>query len=101
MGIDVVRDTMRRPARVRDADISAQLLPREEMFEVRDLALAFEYVETPVRVDQRDARTVVSPVFEAVKPLYQNRARVAPPDISDYSAHVVLFFVRVKNKKKF
>ena len=23
---------------------------------------------------------------------YQNRARVAPPDISDYSAHVVLFF---------
>ena len=74
------------------ADVAAEVLSVEEMLQIGDLALAFEYVETPVRVDQRDARTVVSPVFEAVKPLYQNRARVAPPDISDYSAHVVLFF---------
>ena len=48
MGIDVVRDAVRRPARVRDADISAQLLPCEEMFEVRDLAFAFVNVERTV-----------------------------------------------------
>ena len=101
MGVGVVRNPVRGPAGVGDADVAAEVLSVEEMLQIGDLALAFEYVETPVRVDQRDARTVVSPVFEAVKPLYQNRARVAPPDISDYSAHVVLFFVRVKNKKKF
>ena len=92
MGVGVVRNPVRGPAGVGDADIAAEVLSVEEMLQIGDLALAFEYVETPVRVDQRDARTVVSPVFEAVKPLYQNRARVAPPDISDYSAHVVLLF---------
>ena len=93
MGVGVVRNPVRGPAGVGDADVAAEVLSVEEMLQIGDLALAFEYVETPVRVDQRDARTVVSPVFEAVKPLYQNRARVAPPDISDYSAHVVLFFL--------
>ena len=101
MGVGVVRNPVRGPAGVGDADVAAEVLSVEEMLQIGDLALAFEYVETPVRVDQRDARTVVSPVFEAVKPLYQNRARVAPPTYPTIPHMLFCFFVRVKNKKKF
>lgn len=48
-------------------DGSAEVLTLEEMFQVRDLAFAFENVEGPRCVDQRDSRTVVTPVFEAVQ----------------------------------
>ncbi len=46
MGVGVVRNAVRRPARVGDADIAAEVLSLEEMLQVGDLALAFEYVET-------------------------------------------------------
>ena len=87
MGIDVVRDTMRRPACVRDADISAQLLPREEMFEVRDLALAFVNVERTVLIDHRHTRAVVTAVFQPVQTFQQDRTGFAPADISYNPTH--------------
>ena len=92
MGIGVVRNPVRGPARVGDADGSAEVLAFEEVFQVRDLAFAFENVKGPRRIDQRNARAVVTPVFEAVQTLHQNRAGVTPADISYNSAHLFFSF---------
>lgn len=109
MGVGIVRNPVRGPARVRDADGSAEVLTLEEMFQVRDLAFAFENVEGPRCVDQRDSRTVVTPVFEAVQTLHQNRTGITPADISYNSAHllfrylsglkIVKYFTNIRKKR--
>lgn len=87
MGVHVVRHAVRRPARMRDADASAQLLALEEMLQVGDLALTLVYIERTVLADHGDPRAVVSAVFEPVQTLQQNRAGLAPPDISYNPTH--------------
>ena len=87
MGVHVVRHAVRRPARMRDADASAQLLALEEMLQVGDLALTLVYVECTVLADHGDPRAVVSAVFEPVQTLQQNRTGLASPDISYNPTH--------------
>ena len=87
MGVHVVRHAVRRPARMRDADATAQFLALEEMLQVGDLALTLVYVERTVLADHGDPRAVVSAVFEPVQTLQQNRAGLAPPDISYNPTH--------------
>lgn len=65
MGVGVVRNPVRGPAGVGDADVAAEVLSVEEMLQIGDLALAFEYVETPVRV------TSATPALSY--PLYSRR----------------------------
>ncbi len=92
MGVHVVGHAVRRPARVGDADASAEVLALQEVFQIGHLALALVYVERTVIAHQRYARTVVTPVFEPVESLYKDRTGVAPADITYNSAHGFFLF---------
>ncbi len=88
MRVDVVRDAVRGPARVGDADRAGRVFPFEEMFEVRDLAFAFIDVQFARRRHQSHTRAVVAAVFEPMKPFQQDGCRVARTDVSDNSTHI-------------
>lgn len=80
MGVCVVREPRAWPSAYGYSDGSAEVLAFEKVFQVGDLAFAFENVEGARCIDQRDACAVVSPVFEAVQTLHQNRSGVTPGD---------------------
>src|SRR5690606_37817466 len=44
-------------------------------------------MQISLTVDDRDARRVISPIFEALQPLDQKRLRKFPTDIGDNSTH--------------
>lgn len=98
--IGIVRHAVRGPARVGDADRAVEVLAREEMLQVGDLALALVDVQRAVTVHQGDAGAVVSPVFEAVKPLDQNGASLPLTHVSYYSTHFFAILT-AKIRKKF
>ena len=91
MGVRVVRNAVGGPTRVGDADMSGNVFARGEMFQVGDLALAFEDVEPAVPAHQRYAGAVVTPVFQPVESLYQNRIRVTLTYITYNPAHGLSF----------
>ncbi len=97
MGIDVVGHAVCRPTRMGDTDMAEEVLAVEEMLQIGDLALAFVDVEPAAGPDQRDARTVVTAIFEPVQALDKDGAGVAPADITDYSAHDGSCFLGVLN----
>ena len=100
MCIGIVRHAVRGPARVGDADRAVEVLAREEMLQVGDLALALVDVQRAVTVHEGDAGAVVSPVFEAVKPLDQNGASLPLTHVSYYSTHFFAILT-AKIRKKF
>ncbi len=86
VGIAVVRGTMRRPARVADADAARGRLLGELAGQVRQPARALADVQA--RAGKRgDAGAVVAAIFQAAQAFEQDGLRLAGPDVADDAAH--------------
>src|ERR1019366_997021 len=92
MRVALVRRTVRRPARVPDADHPVHRVGGDRRFELRDLS---RRAADPDRlaVPQRDARGIVAAILHAPQPLYQQRRRLSRPDVSYDSAHGVCLYL--------
>ncbi len=98
MGVRVVRFAVGGPAGVGDADRAAELLRPGEALQLVHLAFRFVNPKLAARVDQSDARAVVTSIFQPVKPLNEDRVGFPISDVSDDSAHVCLRFLRLDNQ---
>jgi hypothetical protein len=87
MGIAFIGRAVRRPAGMGNPEISFERRGRERSFETRDLSrcLAGFY---PVTVENRDARGIISAVFESLESVEKKRCRSPVADVSDYSTHI-------------
>src|SRR5579883_3332096 len=86
MGVGLVRDAMRRPARMADADRALHRLLLEAGDEVVELALGAAALD--LAVDQRrDPRRLIAAVFETAQPVDEERRHLALADDSDDAAH--------------
>lgn len=91
VGIHVVGHAMGGPTGMGDADMAVEVLAVKKTLQIGDLALALIDVQRAVLGDQRDARAVVTAIFEPVEPFDKDRAGIAPADITYDSAHVIRF----------
>ena len=89
MGIAIRRLAVRRPASVGNAVSGLRVLVLAIVDEVVHLAVSLVYIDLAV-APEGDAGTVVSTVFEAVKPLNENIVNVTVSHISYNSAHSCL-----------
>ena len=62
---------------------------RKERFEVRDASDGLFHREAPVR-GERDARRIITPVFETLQAVYDDALRPAFAYVADNSAHCKL-----------
>ncbi len=86
MGVDFRRPPMGGPAGVADADGPAERLLLQKIFKVDQLPLA--------AADGRftagegcDSGRIIASVFQLLQPFKNNRGRLLPPDVSNYSTH--------------
>ena len=86
MRIVFAGDTVRGPARMRDARAAAQRSIVQRVLQFGNLAHATAAVQLAT-IHGRDAGGVITAVLEAPKAFYQHRYDVALRDCSDYSAH--------------
>ena len=91
MGVALVRHAVRRPARVRDAEVAGGRVRGERVGELRDLADGAQPRDVGAAVQDGDAGRVVAAVFEALQALDQDRDDVPVSDRSDNSAHEAAF----------
>src|SRR5688572_9715878 len=85
MRIAIARLAMRRPARVCDARRALQL---RGQLPLQLTHFAFGLVHAELAVARAgDARRVVAAIFESMQPFHEDRARVAPADVTDDSTH--------------
>ena len=86
MGVLLVGLTVRRPARMPDADGVLRTFARHHFLKPGKLALFLIEGHSPI-VKIRDPRAVVAAVLEFLQTADQNRDNVPIPYISNYSAH--------------
>jgi len=89
MRVEFVRRPVRRPARMRDADVPLDGIRHDRRFEHGDLALGLPRLHA-VSVHQRHARGIVAAVLEALEPVHKKRRRVLAPHVTNNSAHVAI-----------
>ena len=89
MRVDVVRLPVCGPPRMGYACAPAAVLAFHKVFEILDLASGLVDQKFAGAVQQRHSGAIVAPVFEPLKPFYQYRVRLAVPDISYYSTHIL------------
>ena len=95
MGVLLRRHAVRRPAGVRDADVSGEALRAGELFQLGDAARRAHAPQPRVRaarrlaVEHRDPGGIVAAIFEPLQPLDEDRNDVALGDRADYPAHVL------------
>ena len=99
--ICVVWFAMRGPAGVRDPDGARNVLALGGALQVGDFAFGFEYIQRSVFVYQRDARTVISPVFQSAQTLDQHRIGRPVTEVTYNSAHALNFLVLLLTKITF
>ncbi len=95
MGVFLRRHAVRRPAGVRDADVSGKALRPGELFQLGDAPRRAHAPELRVRaarrlaVEHRDPGGIVAAILEPLQPLDEDRNDVALGDRADYPAHVL------------
>ena len=70
------------------AHTTAQVLVLAILLEVLYLAPGLVNLEFSFRAHHCDSSTVIAPVFQTVKPLYQHIINVAVANVAYYSAHI-------------
>ena len=86
MRIDFARRSVRRPARMRDADAAGELLGVHAALELRHLAHGADPLQLVI-VERGDAGRIVTAVLEALEPLNQDVGDRLVADRSKYSTH--------------
>ena len=93
MGIHGGRFSVRCPSRMCYTDCSGIIFITTKLFEVADLSFGLIHIQGALCVDHGDSRTVVASVFQPLQSFNQNGISLTLPNVSYYSAHIVLMFV--------
>ena len=80
MRIDVVRDAMRRPAGMPDADRRYEGMHFRQRFEIRDLARALEDFHRTVG-EHRHSGRIIPAIFQTFQSVYNNRRDFPEADV--------------------
>ena len=90
MGVALGRTSMRRPARMADADEARERRLREPRLEIAQLAFGAPPLE-PAFLQGRDAGGIITSIFEAFQRIDELRRHRRLADDPDNAAHVVPF----------
>ena len=93
MGVADGRRTVRRPARMGDADVATEGIGLQLGCEIIQLALGAAAVELAA-VDGADAGAVIAAIFEALQPIEQPLRDGGFSDNSDNSAHWMMAWLK-------
>jgi hypothetical protein len=88
MSIFIGHFAMGRPTGMADPERARYRFPRNQLGERGDSPRAFPRLDLMMSIDDGDAGRVIAAIFEAPKPIEQNRRRFRAPDITDNSAHM-------------
>src|SRR5688572_7260005 len=83
-------DTVRGPARVRDAYLAVRRIRLDGVLQDLHLADRAQALQLGGAVQNRDSRRVVPAVFEPSQPLHQDGDHIALSDGSDDAAHLTV-----------
>jgi hypothetical protein len=81
------RHAVRRPARMRDADVARDRRLGDRILQDLDLADCAQPCDRTARIDDRETRRVVAAILEAAQPLQQDRNDIALGDDAYDSTH--------------
>ena len=93
MGIAARRLAMSSPARMGDTYSTTHILITTIITEVVNLTLRLKDIQCAVIVNQRNASTIVTTIFQSSKTFDKYRKCFLCANISYYSAHIVPMFV--------
>ena len=86
MGVAVRRASMRRPARMADADLPLRLIALDDPLELGETAHAFFHTNL-VFIQNGNARRIITAILKLRQPFDEKRRRLALADITHDSTH--------------
>jgi len=87
VGIDGIGFAMGSPTCMGDTDRAAHIFITCKRLQISDFTFCFIYIEFARRADKCHTGTVITAVFEAMKPLDENRICIPFSDIAYNSTH--------------